>query len=174
MEMWAKVREFPEHYEISTAGRLRGIRCYRPSDANRIRKPQKDKRGYVVYLLSVNNKPILRYAHRMVADAFLGPIPSGMQVNHKNGDKGDPNLENLEIVTNAENRAHSYRVLGIRPNSPPKGQANHKATLSFEQVEEIRRRYLAGNDSYSSLSKEFGVSKQSIARYVKGQIRTGS
>ena len=54
--------------------------------------------------------------HRLVALAFL-PKPNfpKPQVNHKNGNRGDARLNNLEWVTAAENAAHSFRVLGRKP-----------------------------------------------------------
>lgn len=172
IERWAAVREFPDHYEISDQGRLRRINPYRQCHAGKIRKPQTAKSGYIMYMLSIQNVPVLRSAHRMVADAFLGPIPEGMQVNHKNGAKSDPRLDNLEVVTNSENRAHSYRTLGVAPNKGATGLKNPHATLTFDQVREIRKKYATGGESYSTLSHAYGVSKQTIARFVKNKVRT--
>lgn len=172
-EEWLPVREFPGHYEISSHGRLRRINAYRPNQANKIRKPQTAKNGYIVYMLSVSNKAMLRSAHRMVADAFLGPIPEGMQVNHKDGDKANCRLANLEIVTNGENRAHSYRVLGIAPNKWKAGAANHNARLAFEEVQAIRSKASLGIP-YSQLSQAFGISKTGIGRIVRMEVRRSS
>lgn len=170
-EEWAAVLEFPDQYEISTLGRLRRINPYRQNHADKIRTPQKTKKGYVVYMLSVNCKPYLRSAHRMVADAFLGPIPEGMQVNHKNGQKDDPRLSNLEIVTNSENRTHSYRVLKVAPNRGKLGTANHNAKLSWNEVVEIRRMYSAKELGMGALASKFGVSKQTVFSIVHNKHR---
>lgn len=170
-EKWAPVREFPDHYEVSSLGRLRRINAYRPNHEGKIRKPQIARNGYVVYMLSVENTFLLRTAHRMVADAFLGPIPPKMQVNHKNGDKSDPSLENLEIVTAGENRSHAYRTLGVEPNRPPSGINNVNARLTYREVTLIREKYADGGVSYSNLAAEYGTTKQTIARIVKRQTR---
>jgi hypothetical protein len=135
-----------------------------------MRKPQYDRNGYAVYMLSVGNVQVLRSAHRLVADAFLGPIPKDRHVNHKNGLKADPRLVNLELVTIGENRAHSYRALGIKPNVKT-GFDNPNASLTSEQVEEIRARYAAGAESYRLLAEAFGTTKQTIARIVKRRTR---
>lgn len=158
------MREFPEHYEISDCGRLRRLKAYHGLYAGKVRKPQKDRRGYVVYMLSVENRHILRYAHRMVADAFLGPIPEGREVNHIDGDKGNPNLTNLEIVSNSENRAHSYRVLGVAPNRAVSENGNAK--LTWELVDWIRAEYAAGGTSHSKLAAKFNVNRMTIMRVL--------
>jgi hypothetical protein len=170
-EEWLPVREFPGHYEISSTGRLRRINPYRPNQANKIRKPQIARNGYVVYMLSVDNCLCLRSAHRMVADAFLGPIPEGMQVNHKDGDKGNPRVENLEIVTNSENRVHSYRILGVPHYSYPRGIKNHKAKLTFVQISEIREKYSSGLESYRTLARAYSTTTTTISRIVKNRTR---
>lgn len=47
------------------------------------------------------------YVHRLVAELFIGEIPKGMQINHKNFDRADNRVENLEIVTQGDNTRHS-------------------------------------------------------------------
>lgn len=163
-ETWKPVREFPDHYEISSHGRLRRTHAYRPSLIGKIRKPQKDKKGYVVYMLSVENKVRLRYAHRLVADAFLGPIPDGWDVNHKDGNKGDPTLGNLEIVTKSENRAHAYQTLGVKPNRAV--ESNGNAKLDWPMVDQIRKEYAEGKTSHSKLASKFGVNRITVMRVL--------
>jgi hypothetical protein len=173
-ERWAPVRDFPDHYEISTLGRLRRLKPYRACQAGKIRKPQTTKKGYVVYMLSVSNQVTLKSAHRMVADAFIGPIPPGMEVNHKNGDKGDPRLDNLEIVSNSENRAHSYRVLKVPPNRGAIGLNNPNSKLTFAQVEEIRMKRARGEYSLMQLAREYNTTKNTIIRIVKMRTRVAA
>ena len=49
-----------------------------------------------------------RNVHRLIWEAFNGPIPDRLEVNHRNGDKNDNRLENLELVTRSENMTHAY------------------------------------------------------------------
>jgi len=72
--------------------------------------------GYPVVVLSAaNGEKRTRRVHRMVALAWL-PNPGGLpHINHKNCDRTDARVENLEWCTHAENIAYAYRVGGRRP-----------------------------------------------------------
>ena len=168
-ETWKPVREFPDHYEISNLGRLRRTKAYRGVEAGRVRKPQMLGK-YPAYWLSVAQSTFARSTHRLVADAFLGPIPEGMQVNHIDGDKMNCHVSNLEIVTNSENRAHAYRVLGVTPNRGAVGVKNPNVKLDWQKVDAIRRDYVAGVRTYQSLADEHGVSKVLIGQVVRFKI----
>lgn len=128
---------------------------------------------YPAYWLSIEQKVHMRYAHRLVADAFLGPIPKGMQVNHKDGDKARPWVDNLEIVTNGENRAHAYQVLGVAPNRGATGLKNPNASFGWATVCEIREAYARGEFT-SALAARHGVSRQTIYRIGTGKSRKDS
>jgi hypothetical protein len=54
-----------------------------------------------------------RYVHRLVVEAFIGEIPAGLEVNHISGQKVDNSIENLEVVTHAENTKHAWET-GLR------------------------------------------------------------
>lgn len=168
-EEWVPCREFPDHYEISSLGRVRRKLATSGGRAGRVRKGVTHRTGYVQFMLSAANRQYMRDGHRLVADAFLGPIPPGMQVNHKNGDKGDNRVENLEVVSNGENRAHSYRVLGVRPNGAF-GERNRNAKFGAAAVSEIREAYKSGR-AVSELARQFGVTRQTIYRIGTGRGR---
>lgn len=53
---------------------------------------------------------VLGSVHRLVVKTFMGEIPLGLAVNHKDGDKTNNNLSNLEVVTYSENMRHAYRI----------------------------------------------------------------
>ena len=60
----------------------------------------KTNKGYMC--CRVKNKPSVR-VHRVVWETFNGPIPDGMQIDHKNNNRTDNRLNNLQIVTCSEN-----------------------------------------------------------------------
>lgn len=78
-------------------------------------KPDKLRNGYFRVTLNLGSRKSAKteLVHRLIARTFLGEAPtSSHQVNHKNGDKSDNRVENLEWVTPSENQLHAVRVLG--------------------------------------------------------------
>lgn len=87
-------------------------------------KPALSPHGYLMY----GNK--LGSVHRLVAKCFIGDIPSGMCVNHIDGNKQNNHVSNLEIVTYNENMRYAYRT-GLAKGK--KGETNSQARLTEEQ-----------------------------------------
>jgi hypothetical protein len=56
--------------------------------------------------LCVNGKPTKIFVHRLVALAYIGKRPAGLEVNHKDGDSLNNHYSNLEYVTPAQNAKH--------------------------------------------------------------------
>lgn len=95
-EIWKKIKGF-ENYEVSNLGSVR-------NDCKKILKATKGKYYYRVGLYK-NKKQKKINIHQLVAMAFLNHIPCGYKlvVNHKNFNKLDNNINNLELVTQREN-----------------------------------------------------------------------
>jgi hypothetical protein len=100
------------------------------------------KLGYVqaaIYQSEYKAKyPLL---HRLVAAAFIGEIPAKHQVNHKNGNRSDNRVENLEIVTASQNNLHAFRVLGRKAI---KGSKHPNSVLTETDVLTIREQHSLG------------------------------
>ena len=92
-------------------------------------------RGYlVVRRKRADQREIATGAHRLVWLHFHGPIPEGLEINHRNGDKQDNRPDNLQLVTTAENAAHAYET-GLRDNA---GENNPNHRRHREQRETTR------------------------------------
>ncbi|GAA0495178.1 hypothetical protein Ade02nite_19090 [Paractinoplanes deccanensis] len=116
----------------------------------------KDTRGYV----QIDGRTRgygLQSAHRLIWQAANGPIPDGLEVNHKNGIKADNRISNLELLTRQGNIQHAYQT-GLKSNRVDK-HPNRK--LSSVDVRAIRRLIAAGI-SCSELSNRFSVTVQTI------------
>lgn len=74
-----------------------------------LRSPHLDRYGYLRLSCKKDERHIKITVHRVVAETFFG-LANGMTVNHKNGDKRDNRVENLEYVTASENTSHSFRT----------------------------------------------------------------
>lgn len=107
-------------------------------------------------------------AHRLVWRCLVGPIPHGMAINHKNGIKNDNRIDNLEVVTYSENTKHAYRT-GLKDQH---GQRNPAATVTDEQVEQIRKLYTGGGYTMKQVGEIVGVTFQYVSSVVRGQTRT--
>lgn len=174
MSEWRQVVGFEGIYEVSSSGDVRSVDRLDPAGRRRLgqmRIPQVGKRGYPVINLRKDGKTFSKKVHHLVALAFIGPPPgpfgyaSGQfEVNHKDGNRLNPSVDNLEYCTRSGNITHAFRTglmntVGIR---------NGRAKLDDASVAEIRRRYKAGGISIPSLATEFGVSKSAVGYVVQG------
>lgn len=117
---------------------------------NHIVKPQMNGKGYM--RVSIGGR--LEFVHRLVAQTFLPNPENKPQVNHKDGNKTNNCVSNLEWVTNQENRDHAV-VHGLHL----KGEACSNAKLTGEDVKYIRDHMDIPNNE---LAKRFGVRTQII------------
>lgn len=106
MEIWKPIKGYEGNYEISSSGRIKSLRRTKHSAKRgyyilqeKILKPVSNGRGYLGVMLTKNGKQKHYYIHRLVADAFLDNPNNYPQINHKNENKSDNSVENLEWCT---------------------------------------------------------------------------
>ena len=102
MEIWKKLERLPD-YEISNQGRVRS------SKSNKILKQATNNAGYKLVCLSEGNKKHTSYIHRLVAEVFI-PTDHNKnvaQVNHKDKNRKNNIVDNLEWTSPLENYYHS-------------------------------------------------------------------
>jgi hypothetical protein len=97
-------------YEVSDIGEVRRAVDGVNTHAGRNLKPCKSSNGYMIVGLHSDGKRSNQLVHRLVAQAFIGFIDRGFEVNHKDGDKTNNCVSNLEIVTRSENCTHAIRT----------------------------------------------------------------
>ena len=152
--MWKTISD---NYEVSDSGVVRNIK------KNRELKPSRNLGGYC--FVNIKGKSV--YIHRLVAEMFIPKIDGKSCVNHKDGNKSNNAVENLEWCTYSENMAHAFKI-GIRNNI---GINNPKCKLRIEQVEYIKENYKPRDKEYGStaIGKKFGVSRQAVESVAVGK-----
>lgn len=111
--------------------------------------------------------------HRIMLETFIGPPPTAKhQCNHKNGDKADSDISNLEWCTPSENQKHAHRY-GLVDSA--KGTRNARAKLTDEQVLEIRRlRSLSKPErpKQQDVAEQFGIARSLVSMIESRKIWT--
>lgn len=175
-EIWKSVVGYEGYYEVSNTGSVRSI--------DRIVKTKKAKsgtsflkgvylkpsviKGYPMVVFSVGNKRVGKKIHRLVAEAFIPNPKNKPQVNHKNGQKEDNSVENLEWCTSLENIRHSFEK-GL--NSGKKGEKHPLSKLKKEDVINIRLLHKHGVLS-TMLSEYYNVHQKTIRNIVNKETWT--
>jgi len=114
-EVWKDVVGFESSYEVSSLGRVRSKtrlvvdRKSKRIFKSRVLSPGVQSNNYLGIWLYANSKSISRLVHHLVAEAFIGPRPDGMDVDHVNGDRTNNSVANLRYLTIAKNRSANHR-----------------------------------------------------------------
>ena len=125
MEEWRDIPGYESFYQVSNLGNVRSIRF------NKIRNMKSwDSHGYRAVELCMNNNRYTVGIHRLVALTFIPNPENKPEVNHKDRNKSNNNVENLEWVTQSENVAHAYRH-GVEPRPTHQDQPFQKEILDI-------------------------------------------
>lgn len=169
---WKPVPAYEGIYEASDTGKVRRVVGGRGTQAGRVLRPRVQQgTGYMAVNLTVGGQSETRLVHRIIAFAFLGAPPTPEhEVNHRNGNRRDNRLQNLEWVTRGDNHRHAYRTLGRKPVRNF-GERNGQAKLTKEQVVQVRLRYALGGVTQKQIAAEFGVTQAAISMILTGRTR---
>ena len=120
-------------------------------------KPQPNGKGYL--RVSIGGK--LKFVHRLVAEKYIPNPENKPQVNHKDGNKLNNSVDNLEWVTNMENRQHAVKNL-----LHLSGEKCPWSKLDWEKVDFIR-----SHTEYTQkqLAEMFGVSLYAVREVRQGK-----
>lgn len=111
-----------------------------------------DTNGYCRFsLINDEGKRVGIDCHRLVALAWIGPIPKGYWVNHEDGDKGNNHYKNLKIDTPGYNIRHARDKLGKKFGTPRK-----------EDRREAIKLLLNNGWSQHKIGRAFGISQPAV------------
>ena len=103
--------------------------------------------------------------HRLIWICIYGDIPKNIEINHKNGIKGDNKLNNLELTTKSGNALHSIRILGNK-TGVLFGENSPKSKLKYSEVEDIKNNYKKGMNTMKDFSIKYNVSISAISDII--------
>lgn len=148
-EIWKDVRDYEGYYQVSNWGRVRSIdrvvtksNGVEQSRRGRIKKQWKNKDGYLTVKLSKDHIDYRAPVHELVAQSFIEYHKygdnDGLEINHKDTNRENNRVDNLEWVTHQENVQYSaslghYKHFGA--DNPNYG--NHKLKDRFREHPEL-------------------------------------
>lgn len=106
MEQWKDIEGYENLYQISNEGRVKSLKWGK----ERILKNVKNSWGYLLVGLCKNGERIHKQVHRLVAEAFLENPQNLLEVNHKDEDKTNNHVENLEWCSHLYNMSYGTRA----------------------------------------------------------------
>lgn len=169
IEIWKDVVGYESTHQISNLGRVRvKERIIHTSTGNRIYKskllnPQTTNGNYKFVILIVNNNRKTAYIHRLVAEAFI-PNPDNLPcVNHKDEDKNNNEVSNLEWCTVAYNNSYGTRLDRV-------SKAMSKPILQYTLKDEFIREW----SSTKEAAKSIGCGRENINSCLIGRTKTAS
>ena len=179
MEIWKSVKDYEGLYEVSNKGNVKTIPHYVNTRYNKrevkgkILKPTKNNNGYIRVGLSKNGKQIIYSIHRLVAIAFIENVNNLRCVHHRDSNKHNNNLENLEWISIKDNTKRAYLDGLFKPVSPTKGKFgkdNHrsKQIAQFTKNNELIAEFEGARDAM----RKTGIDNRLISKVIAGKNKT--
>lgn len=152
LEEWKDIHGYEGLYKISQNGKIKNC------NINKILKPVKMNTGY--YRVSLCKNKIKReyYIHRLVAQHFILNYNNLPEVNHKDGDKSNNCVSNLEWCSRKQNIEHSIRILGNKFGKRRQVQCIETNRI-FSSLTEASKFYNKSTSNLCSLLKGTNRSK---------------
>lgn len=160
---WLPIHGYNGIYEINNYGEVRSLKRS-GRHIQKLLKPQKITGGYNGYNLCKNNIQKTFKGSRLVAIHFLKPVKGKYIVNHKDGNKRNDCITNLEWCTHKENTRHLISVLGYKRH----GIFNKSSKLSDGDIKEIRKLVENGVKG-KSIASLFNVTPANISSIKKNK-----
>jgi hypothetical protein len=164
-ECWEPIRDYEGIYEVSNCGRVRSLDRkvqYRDEvrkKSGRVLKENTINGGYKQVTLQKDGKRKSVLVHRLVAEMFIENFSGLPQVNHKDGDKTNNSVENLEWCSAKENMIHSVK---------------NRIRTDCKLVEQIslEGKLLTTFDSLHEAERKTGVHRQRISDCCKAKLKS--
>ena len=155
-EYWKDKKDYEGHYQVSNFGKVKSIKFGK----EKILKLNKDKDGYLQVTLCKNNIKKVYKVHRLVAEAFIDNPDNLPCVNHKDENKLNNNVNNLEWC----DRLYNVRYgTGIERRSKKRS----KTVLQYDLNGNLIKEWISVNDAGRN-----GYSQGNVAACCRGERKT--
>lgn len=151
-EIWKNIKGYEGIYQISNLGNVRNLLSYERKNL----KGEITEKGYIRVSLHKNGFRKVFRVHRLVAQAFIPNPLNKPQINHKDGNKLNNCVDNLEWATNKENIKHAIQ------NKLRAKEIRHVKPIAYIKNGTIIKRY----PSISSAAKETSFSREHICHQL--------
>lgn len=165
-EEWRDIKDFEGLYQVSNYGRVKSYKR-NGNFSTLIRKPRINKQGYLYLNLHKNNTYKTCKIHRLVCETFIDCIEHKSWVNHKDGNKLNNMVDNLEWCTPSENATHAYNNNLRKVWNKGKKYADTKLNKKVNQYD-LKGNFIKCWDCIKEASDYYGVCSSSIIRVCQG------
>jgi hypothetical protein len=155
-----QITNYPS-YEIYSNGRVFS------NKSNKFLVTSRGTYGYEIITLYGKNKQKTFRVHRLVGLAFLPKVKNKSEINHKDGNKLNNDVENLEWTSRSENVKHAYDT------NLKKGmiqEKNGRAKLTIKKANKIREDYMSKKYTQTYLAKKYKLSQPLVGRVINNLI----
>lgn len=163
-EIWRWAHGYHGFYKVSSYGRVLSYYNNRhgTSTTPKLMIPNKGGRGYPTVRLSINKKGKTIPIYKIVAQAFIGKRPKGLEAAHLDGNRNNSRADNLSYVTPKINQSHK-----LIHGTSMRGEKHPMSKLKTTDILEIRRKINGRN--CSEIAREYGINRSTVIQIKNGQ-----
>ena len=177
IEIWKDVKGYEGYDQVSNMGRVKSLdRIIKDKNRNRFQKIKgkilkfsDNGKGYKLVFLTKNNKRQNKYVHRLVAENFLENLDDLPEVNHKDLNKNNNTILNLEWVSMLENKRHYQSTDFAKKVSIQKSitrKENYRNKIK-DIIPKILYDYKIEEKTIEQINKETKIGNSMISRILK-------
>lgn len=183
-EIFIDISGYEGLYQVSNLGRIKRLdkiltindykknRIYNRKEKGAIIKPFLDNNGYLTVTLSKEGKCNSRKIHRLVAEMFISNPKKLPQVNHKDGNKYNNKVENLEWCSCKENILHAWKngLTTVNKNAKKIGKERNRKR-KIKQYD-IKDNFIKEWESAAEAGRQLNILRQTISNACRGKQKT--
>ena len=144
IEIWKNIKNYEGYYQVSNFGNIKSLSRF-GQRTERVLKPAKSSRGYLQVSLFKNCVCKHIHVHRLVAEAFIENINNFPEINHKDENKENNKVENLEWCTSKYNSNYGQR--NNRINTIIKGNPVLQYSMNGDFIKEYSSAFVAKKET---------------------------